>query len=374
MSLPPPPRAADRHERAADVVCVGETMAVLSPPDARPLAEQAMLSMAVGGAESNVACGLAGLGHRAAWLSRLGDDPFARRILAELTARGVDVSAVEIDPDRPTGVYFKDPAPAPDLTTTPHSAPDPAPAPNPNPDPDPDPDPDPGQGHTRTHYYRSGSAASAMGPDLARHPALRRARILHLSGVAAALSDSCARLLETLLVGRDGRAAHGPLVSFDVNHRPALWRGRGTDAAPSLLALARAADIVFVGRDEAEALWGTARPDDIAELLAAATDAPAVVVKDAEYGATSYVGGLRTFVPALPTKVVEPVGAGDAFAAGYLTGVLEGRDERSRLRLGHLAAAAALRTRDDVPVMPPRTETDPCLALDEDAWASMARR
>ncbi|MGW6014901.1 sugar kinase [Streptomyces sp. NPDC055210] len=346
MSLPPPPRAADRHGRAADVMCVGETMAVLGPPGAGPLAEQSLLSMAVGGAESNVACALAGLGRRAAWLSRLGDDPFGRRILAELTARGVDVSAVETDPERPTGVYFKDPAP----------------------------DPESGPGHTRTYYYRGGSAASAMGPDLARHPALRRARILHLSGVAAALSDSCARLLEALLVGRDDHAKPGPLVSFDVNHRPALWRRGGhdtTDAARSLLTLARAADIVFVGRDEAEELWGTARPDDIAELLA---PAPAVVVKDAEHGATSYAGGLRTFVPSLPTKVVEPVGAGDAFAAGYLTGVLEERDERSRLRLGHLAAAAALRTRDDVPDMPSRTETDRCLALDEDAWAATARR
>lgn len=333
----PPPSATDSQEQVANVVCVGETMAVFSPPDARPLAEQPALRMAIGGAESNVACGLAGLGHRAAWLSRLGDDPFARRILAELTARGVDVSAVETDPERPTGVYFKDPGP----------------------------------GHTRTHYYRRGSAATRMGPELARQPALRRARIVHLTGVAAALSDSCARLLETLLAGRDGRAPRGPVVSFDVNHRPALWRDGRADAAPSLLALARAADLVFVGRDEAETLWGTARPDDIAGML---DSVPVVVVKDAEHGATSYAHGVRTFVPSLPTKVVEPVGAGDAFAAGYLAGVLEDRDERSRLRLGHLAGAAALRTRDDVPVMPPRTETDRCLALDDDAWSALAPR
>ena len=240
-------------------------MAVLSPPDARPLAEQSVLSMAIGGAESNVACGLAGLGHRAAWLSRPGDDPFARRILAELTARGVDVSAVETDPERPTGVYFKDPGPD----------------------------------HTRTHYYRGGSAASRMGPELARRPALHQARVVHVSGVAAALSDSCARLLEAILVGRNGRVPGGPVVSFDVNHRPALWQDGSATAARSLLALARAADIVFVGRDEAEALWGTARPDDIAGLLG---PAPVVVVKDAEHGATSYVGGVPTFVPSLPPR------------------------------------------------------------------------
>ncbi|WP_320776009.1 sugar kinase [Streptomyces sp. CRN 30] len=341
MTVPPPARAADDaadQNQAPDLVCVGETMAVLSPPDDRPLAEQPALSLAIGGAESNVACGVAGLGHRAAWLSRLGDDPFARRILAELTARGVDVSAVETDPERPTGVYFKDPAPD----------------------------------RTRTHYYRGGSAATGMGPELADHPLLRRARVVHTSGITAALSGSCAGLLEALLTGgRDSVAGERQLVSFDVNHRPALWRSAGTEAAPTLLALARAADIVFVGRDEAEELWGPARPDDIAELLA---PAPVVVVKDAEHGATSYAGGERTSVPSLPTKVVEAVGAGDAFAAGYLAGVLEGRDERSRLRLGHLAAGAALRTRDDVPVMPPRTETDPVLSLDDDAWATTTAR
>ena len=344
---PPPPLTADRPVLAADVVpgqiadvvCIGETMAVLSPPDSRPLDEQPTLTMTIGGAESNVACGLAGLGHPVAWLSRLGDDPFARRILAELTARGVDVTGVETDPARPTGVYFKDPAPE----------------------------------GTRTHYYRSGSAATLMGPELTRLPALRRARIVHLSGVAAALSESCAGLLEAILVdralSREADKAGGPIVSFDVNHRPALWRSGTVDAAKSLLTLARAADIVFVGRDEAEALWGTPRPDDVAELLG---PAPLVVVKDAEHGATSYAAGTRTFVPALPTQVVEPVGAGDAFAAGYLSAVLENRDERSRLRLGHIAASAALRTRDDVPEMPPRTETDHQLAQDDAGWSMAA--
>jgi 2-dehydro-3-deoxygluconokinase len=178
----------------------------------------------------------------------------------------------------------------------------------------------------------------------------------------------CARLLETLLACRP---TDGPLVSFDVNHRPALWPNGRAEAARRLLAFARTADIVFVGRDEAEELWGTARPDNIEGLFGSA---PVVVVKDAERGATSYADGVRTFVPSLPIKVVEPVGAGDAFAAGYLSGVLENLPERSRLRPGLLAAAAALRTRDDVPVMPARTDIDRCLALDDGAWAAMAPR
>ena len=306
--------AASPEHASADVVCLGETMAVLSPPDPRPLADQPVLRLSVGGAESNVACGLAALGHRTAWLSRVGDDAFGQRIRAELAARGVEVGGVGVDPVRPTGVYFKDPAP----------------------------------GATRALYYRSGSAAAHMGPELARAPGLRGPRVVHVSGITAALSDSCARLLEEIVVRRGpwDPAGARPIVSFDVNHRPALWSRRGVDAAPVLRDLARAADLVFVGRDEAEALWGTAHPDAIASLLA---PAPRVVVKDADHGATSYAAGEVTFVPAREIEVVEPVGAGDAFAAGYLSGVLRDLDEASRLRLGHLTAATALRSRDDMP-------------------------
>ncbi|MEV0633898.1 sugar kinase [Streptomyces sp. NPDC050619] len=293
-----------------DVVCVGETMAVLSPPDAGPLAGQRTLALTVGGAESNVACSLAALGHRVAWLSRVGADPLGHRVLDDLTARGVDVSAVESDPERPTGVYFKDPAP--DMT--------------------------------RTYYYRRGSAASAMSPSLARLPLLHEARLLHLSGITPALSDSCAELMDVLLVQR---AVPGPLVSFDVNHRPALWRHR-PDAAQVLLGLARAADIVFVGRDEAETLWGTGKAEEVRDLL---RPARVVVVKDADHGATAYTeDGAETFVAAPPSRIVERVGAGDAFAAGYLsTAVLEGGGPAQGLRHGHELAATALATRDDVP-------------------------
>ncbi|MFF7789099.1 PfkB family carbohydrate kinase [Streptomyces sp. NPDC007991] len=89
---PPAGPARDGHT-AADVGCLGETMAVLRPPDDRPLADQSAL------------------GHRVARLSRVGGDAFGRRIRAELAARGVEVGAVGIDPVHPTGVYFKDPGP-----------------------------------------------------------------------------------------------------------------------------------------------------------------------------------------------------------------------------------------------------------------------
>ncbi|GAB3206698.1 sugar kinase [Marinactinospora thermotolerans] len=309
-----------------DAVCLGETMALLAPISGAPLVERPALAMEIGGAESNVACGLAQFGRRTAWLSRVGDDPFGRIICAVLADHGVDVGAVEIDPDRPTGLYLKDPAP----------------------------------GGTRVHYYRRGSAASAMGPELAASPLLRGARLVHLSGITPALSSGCAELVERLMGDRDA----GPLVSFDVNHRPALWPSRET-AASALLAPARAADVVFVGRDEAQRLWGTATDDDVRALL---PEVPCLVVKDAEHGATCYVGDERTFVPALSVDVVEPVGAGDAFAAGFLHGLLGDLPVRDRLRLGHIAAAVTLRSVGDVVTFPSAEVRARMLAADDGEW------
>ena len=332
LTPPASPRAPSGSESKADVVCIGETMAVLSPQDARPLAHQRALALAVGGAESNVASALVPLGHSAAWLGRVGDDPLGRRVLEDLTARGVDVSAVETDPVRPTGVYFKDTGPE----------------------------------GTGTYYYRRDSAAAAMDPGLADLPLLHRARVLHLSGITAALSDSCAELV-TRIISR--RAVPGPVISFDVNYRPALWRHRPAEAAPVLLELARSADLVFVGRDEAETLWDTRTAQEVRDLLG---PGPVLVVKDAGHGATAYgADGEETFVPTPTARVVEPVGAGDAFAAGYLAAFLEGRTPANGLRLGHLVAAATLSTREDVPPVLTRDTLDRHLALDNAAWSAL---
>lgn len=311
---------------ALDVLCVGETMVMLTPVAPAPLVDRPHLAMEVGGAESNVACGMAQLGHRTAWVGRVGDDPFGRIITATLTAHGVDVGAVEVDSELPTGLYLKDP----------------------------------GVERSTVHYYRKGSAASAMGPAFADLVRARPARVVHLSGVSPALSPGCSALVERLLAER---VPGGPLLSFDVNHRPALWPPARAGAA--LLPLARLADVVFTGRDEAETLWGAATPDDIRALL---PRVPCLVVKDAEHGATCYEGDVRTFVPALKADVVEPVGAGDAFAAGFLSGLLDGRPARERLRLGHITAAVTLRCVGDLAVFPSAEVRRRMLAVTDDAW------
>lgn len=319
-------------------VCVGESMAVLVPAVPGPLEDVAVFHRSMGGAESNVARGLVALGVPAAWVSRVGDDGFGRHVRAAVAAAGVDTGAVAIDPVRPTGLYVKETA---DDVTIPR-------------------------------YYRAGSAASALGPELLDDPAvarlLDRADLVHLSGITAALSDSCLALLEALLA----RRRPGRLVSFDLNWRPALWRGRdprsvGRDVLGPLL---DAADIVLLGADEATEVLGTGDPASLRELL---PGPDTIVVKDAGHAATalSRTGdGIRVVrEPALVVDVVEPMGAGDAFAAGFLAGTLRGYGLRERLRLGHLMAAAVLVVPDDHAPPPPPELRDRLLACPAGEWS-----
>ncbi|MFE3740660.1 sugar kinase [Streptomyces sp. NPDC059134] len=291
-----------------EVLCLGEAMVLVTPRQGRPLATAGEATLSVAGAESNVAQYLADLGHRVAWASRVGSDPLGDRVLSAVARPGVDVRHVERDPSAPTAVYFKDPSRA---------------------------------DGTRVHYYRSGSAASLLTPAYLDTLPVAAARLVHLSGITAALSPGCARTATALF---DRAREAGVLRSFDVNHRPALWRGE--DAAAPLLALARDADVVFVGLDEAAEVWGTTTAEEVRDLVGPSVS---VVVKNADIGAVLFEPGSEpgVFVPAEPVDVVEPVGAGDAFAAGYLSAWLRNEPPAERLRLGHRVAAFALGSVED---------------------------
>lgn len=287
------------------MLAVGETMALVAPALAEPLESAVDFHVDPGGAEANVASHLAALGRRAAWAGAVGDDALGRRIVRQLAERGVDTRRVTADPTAPTGVYVKDP----------------------------------GRG---VRYYRQGSAASRLGPAFATGLALDGVGVVHLSGITPALSPSCDALVDALV---DAARAAGAAVSFDVNHRPALWSS--TDAAARRLRqLAARADIVFVGRDEAEALWGTADADDVRSSL---PEPAHVVVKDGGVGATEFGPDGAAHVPALAAEVVEAVGAGDAFAAGWLDGWLGEAPAAARLRAGHARAVLVLADTADFP-------------------------
>ncbi|MFF2521770.1 sugar kinase [Streptomyces liangshanensis] len=327
---PVPPRV--------DVVCLGESMVTFLPSLPGRLADVPSFDRAIGGAESNVACALAAAGHAVKWVSRVGADGFGDHLVAAVGAYGVDTSGVRRDPDRPTGIYFRT---ATDRATDAHEV----------------------------AYYRAGSAASAMSPATVPYRDLWAGRVLHLSGITAALSADCLALMRELTRRRPGR----PLVSFDVNHRPGLWRdGSGADV---LLELARGADLVFVGDDEAAQAWGLRGADAI---RAALPEPRTLVVKRGSVGATVLTREASdgeqdtvTDMPALHVDVVAPVGAGDAFAAGFLSATLRGLPAAARLRHGHLMAAATLTVPGDLGTPPTRADADRLAGLDARAWGRL---
>ncbi|MFJ8862769.1 sugar kinase [Streptomyces sp. NPDC102451] len=323
----------------ADVVCLGESMVTFLPSQPGRLADVPSFGRGIGGAESNVACALAAAGHRAKWVGRVGADGFGDHLVDTIAGYGVDTSAVRRDPARPTGIYFRT---ATDRATDTHEV----------------------------AYYRAGSAASAMSPGNVPYEDLLDTRVLHLSGITAALSADCLALLHDLTAPRDGR----PLISFDVNHRPGLWRD-GEAGPEVLLDLARRSDLVFVGEDEAEEAWGIVG----AEAIRAALPEPDVlVVKRGSDGVTVFsrtgAGASQntvTTVPSLHVDVVAAVGAGDAFAAGFLSATLRGLPVRDRARHGHLMAAAVLTVPGDLTGPPPRDHADRLAALDDEAWGTL---
>ncbi|MFG2149329.1 sugar kinase [Streptomyces sp. NPDC048696] len=376
-----------------DVVCLGESMVAFVPSRPGRLADVPSFERGIGGAESNAACALAAAGHAVKWVSRVGADAFGDHVVSTVSGYGVDVAGVRRDPARPTGVYFR--------TADDRSA-----------------------GSHEVAYYRAGSAASAMSVANVPWGEVWAGRVLHLSGITAALSADCLELMRSLLARRPGR----PLVSFDVNYRAGLWRSGSPSGPEVLLELARGADVVFVGEDEAEAAWGLAGP---AAVRAALPEVGVVVVKRGERGAVVFEapapplpgcdmsgsaawlrgvssaadragllaqfpaplkegpkgpskrrGELRdqpppadgrttTIVPAPRVRVVAPVGAGDAFAAGFLHGTLRGLTARERARHGHLMAAAVLTVPGDHTSPPSRAHADRLAALDDDAWGRL---
>ncbi|AXG82835.1 sugar kinase [Streptomyces paludis] len=322
-----------------EVVCLGESMVTFLPSRPGRLADVPSFDRTIGGAESNVACALAAAGHRVRWVSRVGADGFGDHLTEAIAAYGVDTSGVRRDPERPTGVYFRT---ATDRATDAHEV----------------------------AYYRAGSAASAMAPGNPPRDGLWAGRVLHLSGITAALSDGCLVLMRELTARAPGR----PLLSFDVNHRPGLWRRRDSDTRV-LLELARGADLVLVGEDEAAEAWDLHGADAI---RAALPEPATLVVKRGAAGAIAYTRAQDKdntdtviSVPAPRVDVVAPVGAGDAFAAGFLSATLRGLPVAARLRHGHLMAAAALTVPGDLGAPPSRAMADRLAALDEAGWGTL---
>jgi 2-dehydro-3-deoxygluconokinase len=289
-----------------DLVGVGETMWAFATEDRAPLAQGMRWTTYAAGAESNVAAGAAALGLAAGWVGRVGADSFGRAVLDELAGLGVDCSRAVVDDSRPTGLMFKGAV----------------------------------EGERcEVDYRRSGSAGSALCAEDLDEGYVSSARCVHVSGITACLSDTAARAAE-----RAFELARG-LRSFDVNVRPRLWRD---EHAPVVRKLVARADVCFCALADAELLTGASGEQECLEALAALGPGTVVLTLGAR-GALALEDGRLTRVEARPVDVVDPVGAGDAFAAGFLTARLNGEPLASSLALGAERGAAATRTRRDVP-------------------------
>ncbi|NLK98820.1 MAG: sugar kinase [Epulopiscium sp.] len=267
-----------------ELITFGESMVLFNPGSKGPLRYVNDFKKTIAGAESNVAIGLARLGHSVGWFSKLGDDEFGRYIKATIRGEGVDVSRVRIDSQNNTGLIFKE--------RFAHV--------NPN-----------------VYYYRKNSAAANITPEDLDEEYIKNAKILHLTGITPALSQSAREtVFKAIQVAKDNDV----LVSFDPNIRLKLWSVQ--EAKPVLLKIAESADIIFPGIDEGKILLGMENPEEIAKAFLG-MGCKIAAIKLGKKGCYVAHKDKGEYVAGYPVEEVEDtVGAGDGYAAGFLSGIL----------------------------------------------------
>ncbi|WP_062515574.1 sugar kinase [Halobacillus sp. KGW1] len=303
-----------------DVVTLGETMVTFTSKSSGLMRYASDFAMKVAGAESNVAIALARLGHDVGFISKVGDDEFGEKVRSFIRGEGVDVNKVTSYGGAPTGIMFKE-------KLTPNEM--------------------------RVQYYRKGSAASAMTPDDLDESYIAGARFLHITGITPALSSSC---LESVLTAVHYAKRNGVTVVFDPNLRKKLWGEE--EARSALLEIASMADIVLPGIDEAEFLFGPSSTEQLADRFQE-LGASVVIMKLGKRGAYVKDHSFTGYVDGYPIDdVVDPVGAGDAFAAGCLSGLLDGLPVEEACRRGNAAGAMVTLVEGDVEGLPTKERVE----------------
>jgi dehydrogluconokinase len=304
-----------------DVALFGEAMLLLVADQPGPIEDATVFHRRTAGAETNVAIGLSRLGLKVGWASRLGTDTMGRALLSTMQAEGIDCSHVTCDATQRTGFQFKG-------RVTDGSDPP-------------------------VEYHRKGSAASHMGPADVDEAWLRSARHLHATGVFAAISETS---LQAAIKSMDVMRAAGRTISFDPNLRPTLW-GSTERMRSCINDLATRADWVLPGMEEGLILTGETTPEGVAGFYRR-LGAKLVVVKLGAEGAYydgESVGTGR--VDGFPVKeVIDTVGAGDGFAAGVVSALLEGRSVQDAVRRGAWIGARAVQVLGDTEGLPTKAQ------------------
>jgi 2-dehydro-3-deoxygluconokinase len=299
----------------SDLVTIGESTALFSAPRIGRMRDTRQLDVSIAGAESNVSVGFCRLGRTSTWIGRIGDDEFGELILKTLRGEGVGVSGVRRDAQRQTALMFKERR---------------------------------ADNVVQVTYYRRGFAGSALAPEDVDTDLIASARILHVTGITLALSESAR---SAVAFAMDVARNAGVLVSLDVNYRSRLWSKE--EAARVVGSFCERADIVFAGDDELFAVGV-----DGLEGVSALSDGGVreVVVKQGSRGATSFTTEGVFVEPAFSVRAVDPVGAGDAFVAGYLVAMLDGFGPPERLKMGCATGAFAASNFGDWECLPRRDD------------------
>ncbi|WP_313488186.1 sugar kinase [Pseudescherichia sp.] len=306
---------------ALDVITIGEAMAMFVATEPGELAEADAFIKRVAGAELNVATGLARLGLNVSWVSRVGSDSFGRFVLSSLEKERINSESVTVDNRYPTGFQLKSRA---------ENGTDPI-----------------------VEYFRKGSAASHLSRDDFDAATFTRARHLHLSGVAAALSSSAYDLLDH---AASTMKAQGKTISFDPNLRPVLWKSEA-EMVEKLNRLAFQADWVLPGLKEAATLTGQSTPEGMADFYLT-QGVKAVVIKTGADGAWfKTAAGEQGAVAAVRVdNVVDTVGAGDGFAVGVISALLEGKTFPQAVARGNKIGSLAIQVPGDSEGLPTRAQ------------------
>lgn len=302
-----------------DLVTLGEVLLRLAIPSPARVETVRQLDVQIGGAEANVAAAAARLGLTTAWVSAVPDNAWGDRVRRELTAHGVDCRYVVRKPDTRLGVYFIEYGVRPRPI--------------------------------RVLYDRNDSAFARLDVAEVDWEPLRQARIVHLSGITPALGRGPRALLERAL-------QEAAVVSFDVNYRALLWSP--AEARGFLAGFLPSVAYLFVGQAEARTIFDLASsPERTLEALARMAPKAIVTLMRGEEGCLVLAGG-RLVQPSrrYAVDVADPVGAGDAYVAGFLWATLQGRDLQGAVDAGTAVAALKCSTWGDIALVDARDVAD----------------
>ncbi|WP_019413127.1 sugar kinase [Paenisporosarcina sp. TG20] len=297
-----------------DVFTFGETMILFQPEQMMSLEYVHQFPKRIGGAESNVAIGLSRLGHSVGWFSKLGDDPFGRYIQKYVRGEGVDTSSCLYTDKAPTGLIFKEQLSPEDMNV---------------------------------YYYRKNSAASLMVPEDLDEKYIAQAKILHISGITPALSETC---YQTVMRAIEIAKQNSTMIVFDPNLRLKLWTAERAKQVFNEIAIS--SDVILPGLDEGQLMTGKTDVKEVAETLMGDSD-KTIIIKLGNNGAYLHTKNEKAYIEGFPVKqIVDPVGAGDGFAAGIISGILRQEPLSTVVRRANAVGAIVVGVIGDVEGLP----------------------